>query len=104
VKVEVLELHGGRPWRAKLEGRLVEAGAAALEQAWGRKVIYAGEGGSIPIVPEFEKVLGAPAILLGFGLPGENAHAPDEWFSVENYELGTSAMAELLFNLEGLKR
>jgi acetylornithine deacetylase/succinyl-diaminopimelate desuccinylase-like protein len=103
VKVEVLELHGGRPWRAKLEGKLVEAGEAALKYAWGRDVIYAGEGGSIPIVPEFEEVLGAPAILLGFGLPGENAHAPDEWFSIENYELGTRAMAELLFNLGGLK-
>ena len=104
VTVEILELHGGRPWRAKLEGKLVEAGAAALRHAWGKDVIYAGEGGSIPIVPEFEEVLGAPAILLGFGLPGENAHAPDEWFSVENYELGTSAMAELLFELESLKQ
>jgi len=104
VTVEILELHGGRPWRARLKGKLVEAGAAALEHAWGKDVIFAGEGGSIPIVPEFEEVLGAPAILLGFGLPGENAHAPDEWFSVENYELGTSAMAELLFELKGLKQ
>ena len=104
VRVEVLELHGGRPWRAKLEGGLVEAGARALKYAWGKDVIYAGEGGSIPIVPEFEEVLGAPAILLGFGLPGENAHAPDEWFSIENYELGTSAMAELLFELEQYHR
>jgi len=99
VTVTIDEMHGGRPWRARLEGRLVEAGAAALKFAWGKDVIYAGEGGSIPIVPEFEEVLGAPAILLGFGLPGENAHAPDEWFSVENFELGTSAMAQLLFEL-----
>lgn len=100
VKVSVIEMHGGRPWKAKLEGKLVEAGAKALRSAWGKEVIYAGEGGSIPIVPEFEEVLGAPAILLGFGLPGENAHAPDEWFSVENYEKGTQAMAELLFELQ----
>lgn len=101
VKVEIIEMHGGRPWRARLEGKLVEAGARALKSAWGKDVIYAGEGGSIPIVPEFEEVLGAPAILLGFGLPGENAHAPDEWFSIENYELGTKAMAQLLFELAG---
>jgi acetylornithine deacetylase/succinyl-diaminopimelate desuccinylase-like protein len=101
VTVTVTEMHGGRPWRARLEGKLVEAGARALQSAWGKDVVYAGEGGSIPIVPEFEEVLGAPAILLGFGLPGENAHAPDEWFSVENYEKGTNAMAQLLFELAG---
>lgn len=103
VTVTVEELHGGRPWRAKLEGKLVEAGARALESAWHKPVVYAGEGGSIPIVPEFEEVLKAPAILLGFGLPGENAHAPDEWFAVSCYEKGTHAMAQLLFELTGMK-
>ncbi|MHB1170611.1 MAG: dipeptidase [Longimicrobiales bacterium] len=99
VKVDIAYLHGGRPWRAKLEGRLVEAAAAALESAYGREVVYAGEGGSIPIVPEFERVLNAPALLMGFGLPGENAHAPDEWMSVENFEKGIVASAELLDRL-----
>ncbi|MBR9988930.1 MAG: dipeptidase [Gemmatimonadetes bacterium] len=99
VTVEVLVLHGGKPWRARLEGSLYEAGARALRHAFGRDVIYAGEGGSIPIVSEFERVLGAPALLMGFGLPGENAHAPDEWMSVENFEKGTHASARLLEEL-----
>jgi acetylornithine deacetylase/succinyl-diaminopimelate desuccinylase-like protein len=99
VEVEVLELHGGRPWRARLEGRLYEAAARALSTAFGADITYAGEGGSIPIVPEFEKVLGAPVLLMGFGLPGENAHAPDEWMSVENFEKGTDASALLLDEL-----
>lgn len=99
VAVEVLVLHGGRPWRARLEGRLYDAGARALREAFGHDVIYAGEGGSIPIVSEFERVLGAPALLMGFGLPGENAHAPDEWMSVENFEKGTHASARLLEEL-----
>ncbi|HEX6134260.1 MAG TPA: dipeptidase [Longimicrobiales bacterium] len=99
VTVEVLELHGGNPWRAKLEGPLYDAAARALRDAFGRDVIYAGEGGSIPIVSEFERVLGAPVLLMGFGLPGENAHAPDEWMSVENFEKGTQASARLLEEL-----
>ena len=99
VKIDIAYLHGGRPWRAKLEGPLVEAAAAALASAYGREVVYAGEGGSIPIVPEFERVLNAPALLMGFGLPGENAHAPDEWMSVENFEKGIVASAELLNRL-----
>jgi acetylornithine deacetylase/succinyl-diaminopimelate desuccinylase-like protein len=99
VEVEVEHLHGGRPWRAKLEGRLYEAGARALAEAFGADTIYAGEGGSIPIVPEFEEVLGAPVMLMGFGLPGQNAHAPDEWMSLENYEKGAHASALLLSEL-----
>ncbi|CAN5888336.1 dipeptidase [soil metagenome] len=99
VTVEVVELHGGKPWRAKLEGRLYDAAARALASAFGRDVIQAGEGGSIPIVTEFERVLGAPVLLMGFGLPGENAHAPDEWMSVENFEKGAVAAALLLDEL-----
>jgi acetylornithine deacetylase/succinyl-diaminopimelate desuccinylase-like protein len=96
VRIEIDVLHGGKPWRAKTEGPLYDAASAALEKAFGKKTVFAGEGGSIPIVPEFEKVLGAPALLMGFGLPGENAHAPDEWMSVENFEKGTHAAAALL--------
>jgi acetylornithine deacetylase/succinyl-diaminopimelate desuccinylase-like protein len=99
VEVDIEHLHGGRPWRAKLEGRLYEAGSRALAEAFGSDTVYAGEGGSIPIVPEFEEVLGAPVMLMGFGLPGENAHAPDEWMSLENYEKGALAAALLLDEL-----
>jgi acetylornithine deacetylase/succinyl-diaminopimelate desuccinylase-like protein len=99
VTVQVLTLHGGKPWRAKLEGPLYDAAARALAHAFGRDVVYAGQGGSIPIVPEFERVLGAPVLLMGFGLPGENAHAPDEWLSIENFEKGTVAAARLLEEL-----
>jgi acetylornithine deacetylase/succinyl-diaminopimelate desuccinylase-like protein len=99
VTVEVLNLHGGRPWRAQLEGPLVAAGARALQQAWGREPVYAGEGGSIPIVPEFERILGAQALLMGFGLPGSNMHAPNEWFSAECFEKGMQAAAILLSEL-----
>lgn len=96
VRVEIITMHGSKPWRARLEGRLVEAAARALEIAWQKPVVYAGEGGSIPIVPEFERVLGAPVLLMGFGLPGENAHAPDEWMSLENYVRGMHASAALM--------
>ncbi len=95
VKVRVDYLHGGKPWRANVQGPLYEAAAVAVEQAFGKKPVYAGSGGSIPIVPEFEAILKAPALLIGFGLPGENAHAPNEWLSVAQYEKGTHAVAEL---------
>ncbi len=99
VTVDVHTFHSGEPWRAELEGPLYEAAARALETAFGRAPVYAGEGGSIPIVAQLERILGAPALLMGFGLPGENAHAPDEWMSVENFEKGTHASAALLTEL-----
>ncbi len=95
VEVAVRHLHGGRPWRAELEGPLFEAARRALAAEFGREPVVTGEGGSIPVVGDFERVLGAPVLLVGFGLPGENAHAPNEWMSVENFEKGMRAMAGL---------
>jgi len=71
------------------------AARKALESAFGRAPVITGEGGSIPVVSDFEQILGAPVLLVGFGLPGENAHAPDEWISEENFRLGMRAMAEM---------
>ena len=100
VTVTVTELHHGRPWRAKLDGPLFEAGRRALQRAFGREPVLAGEGGSIPVVGDFQRILGAPVLLMGFGLPGENAHAPDEWMAVENFEKGMQAASYLWEELE----
>ena len=93
VKVTVKYLHGGKPWRAELTGPLYDAGRRALATAFEKEPVIVGEGGSIPVVGDFERVLRAPVLLVGFGLPGENAHAPDEWMSEENFRIGMRAMA-----------
>jgi acetylornithine deacetylase/succinyl-diaminopimelate desuccinylase-like protein len=95
VKTSVTALHGGRPWRAELNGKIYDAARSALRAAFGKEPVITGEGGSIPVVGDFEKILGAPVLLVGFGLPGENAHAPDEWMSDENFRVGMRAMAAL---------
>ncbi|MGI8546974.1 MAG: dipeptidase [Gemmatimonadaceae bacterium] len=95
VTAAVNYLHGGRPWRADLSGPIFDAARHALEAAFGREPVIVGEGGSIPVVGDFQRILEAPVLLVGFGLPGENAHAPNEWMSVENFRLGTKAMAAL---------
>lgn len=95
VKVTVTHLHGGHPWRADLSGPLYEAATAALHAAFGREPVITGEGGSIPVVNDFAQILNAPVLLIGFGLPGENAHAPDEWISQENFRKGMVAIAAL---------
>ena len=93
VTVEVEALHGGQPWAAEPEGPLFQAAERALARAFGREPVYIREGGSIPIVQAFQSTFGAPVLLIGFGLPGENAHAPNEWLSLENYHKGALAIA-----------
>lgn len=99
VTIDVKALHGGRPWRADLDGPLYDAARTALKAAFGKAPVIVGEGGSIPVVGDFERILKAPVLLVGFGLPGENAHAPDEWISLDNIRRGTRAMAILYSEL-----
>jgi acetylornithine deacetylase/succinyl-diaminopimelate desuccinylase-like protein len=95
VTVTVTHVHGGRPWRAELKGPLYEAARKALRTAFDKEPVIVGEGGSIPVVGDFERILGAPVLLMGFGLPGENAHAPNEWMSDDNFVKGMRAVAAL---------
>jgi acetylornithine deacetylase/succinyl-diaminopimelate desuccinylase-like protein len=99
VRVEVVELHGGNPWRADPSGPLFEAAGAALEEAFGTAPVLVGEGGSIPIVGDFERILDTRALLVGFALPGCNMHAPDEWFTVENFHTGIESLIGLYHRL-----
>lgn len=95
VTVEVEALHGGHAWRADPEGPVFDAATRALETAFGRAPVHMREGGSIPIVRAFQETLSAPVVLIGFGLPGENAHAPNEWMSVDVFHRGAQAIALL---------
>lgn len=95
VTVSVQYIHGGRPWRAELNGPLYDAARNALAAAFNKQPVIVGEGGSIPVVGDFTRVLETPVLLMGFGLPGENAHAPDEWIALENFTKGLRAVATL---------
>jgi acetylornithine deacetylase/succinyl-diaminopimelate desuccinylase-like protein len=76
---------------------LVDAAAErALGKAFpGLPIAHIRAGGSIPIVPEMTRLLGAPAVLMGFGLPDENAHAPNERLWLPNFFGGIRALIHL---------
>ena len=95
VDFSLVELHGGRPWLASVDGPHFEAAARALERSFGVAPVLAGEGGTIPIVVEFEEILGANPLLVGFALPGANMHAPNEWFATECFEKGIETLIHL---------
>jgi acetylornithine deacetylase/succinyl-diaminopimelate desuccinylase-like protein len=85
VTVKVRNLHGGEPAITPVDSPGVMAAVAALEKGFGKKPLYQREGGSIPIVVDFKKLLGIDSVLLGFGLPDENAHAPNEFINLKNF-------------------
>jgi acetylornithine deacetylase/succinyl-diaminopimelate desuccinylase-like protein len=85
VSVTVRNLHGGEPAITPLDSPGVKAAVMALEKGFGKKPLYQREGGSIPIVVQFKQLLGVDTVLLGFGLPDENAHAPDEFLNLNNF-------------------
>ncbi|MBI3586007.1 MAG: dipeptidase [Ignavibacteriales bacterium] len=85
IDIQVRALHGGEPAITPIESPGVQAAIAALQKGFGKKPLYQREGGSIPIVVQFKKLLGLDTVLLGFGLPDENAHAPNEFINLDNF-------------------
>ena len=72
-----------------------------MEQIFGKPTVYIRSGGSIPIVGVFDTHLGIPSVLMGFGLPDDNIHAPNEKLYLPNFFRGIEAVAryiELLGN------
>ncbi|MDF1524383.1 MAG: M20/M25/M40 family metallo-hydrolase, partial [Trueperaceae bacterium] len=99
VEVEVTAEGLGHPVITPLDHDAVRRTADALERVWGRPVVYARSGGSIPVVVELERVLGATPVLLDMGLEDDRLHAPNEKFEVVNYLLGIRASAATLLAL-----
>lgn len=95
VEVELVGMQRARPWAADPHGPVFDAASAALEAAFGKEPVFVRNGGTIPIVPLFEELFEAPVLLLGFGLPGANLHAPNEWFDLEMFERGVETVARL---------
>ncbi len=95
VELKVTRMHGGRPWMTELDNQFVQAAARAIEKGFGKTPVYTREGGSIPVVSTFQSELNAPTVLFGFGLPDENAHAPNEKLDLGNFYGGIIASAYL---------
>jgi acetylornithine deacetylase/succinyl-diaminopimelate desuccinylase-like protein len=96
VKVTVRNLHGGDAWLASATSPALQAAGRAVERAFGRPPVFTREGGSIPIIASFDRILGVPAVLLGIGLQDDNAHAPDEKLDIDNFYRGIEAAAYLM--------
>lgn len=97
--VEVRNLHGGAGVSVSPDDPSLEAAAAAIEQIYGTRPVFMREGGSIPIASLFHDPLNIPVVLMGFGLPEDGAHGPNEKFSLSQLYNGIHTVAEYLDRL-----
>ncbi|HAY34303.1 MAG TPA: dipeptidase [Ignavibacteria bacterium] len=104
VKVKVLPLHGGKGAITPIDSPAIDAAVEALRLGFGKTPVFTREGGSIPVVNTFQTLLGADTILLGFGLPDENAHSPDEHLNLSNFQRGILSIAHYFNELSKIKK
>jgi acetylornithine deacetylase/succinyl-diaminopimelate desuccinylase-like protein len=93
VRVEVRDR--SRPYLAPTDHPVYEVARRAFSRAFGKETVFMREGGSIPFVRTIADATGKPCLLMGFGQPDENSHAPNEWLDLENYHLGIKSAAYL---------
>jgi acetylornithine deacetylase/succinyl-diaminopimelate desuccinylase-like protein len=96
VTAEVKVLHSGEPSLTNPDNPFIHASAEAMKQVFGTDTVYVRSGGSIPIVGVFDRYLGIPSVMMGFGLPDDNLHAPNEKFHLPNFYRGIEAVARYL--------
>lgn len=94
VVVTVTEHHGGHPAITDLSFYGIQAAANAFEKVYEKEPLFTREGGSIPIVADFQKVLGAQSILMGFGLNSDAIHSPNEKFALKDFYRGIHTSAK----------
>lgn len=104
VKVTLDRQLRGNPFITPIDEPVMVAAAEAYEDTYGVWPVYTRSGGSIPIVEVLGRVLDAPVVLLGFGLPGENLHAPNEHFHLVNWDKGTETISRFWLNLAEINK
>src|SRR5260370_25312376 len=87
--------HSGDSYMISPDSKQVQAGLRALKKAFGYEPVLIREGGSIPIVNDFKRILKADTLLLGLALPDDNAHSPNEKFNLDCFEKGQLMSAYL---------
>ena len=89
---EVRLIHSGDPVVIRTDNPFVASATEAMKAVFGKETVFVRGGGSIPIVGDFERNLGIPTLLMGFGLPDDNLHAPNEKFHLANFYAGIESL------------
>ena len=92
IRVETRRLHAAPASVVDPENQFVRTAANALSETFESETVFIRSGVSIPVVSEFNKHAGIPSVLMGFSLPDDNIHAPNEKFHLPNFHRGIEAV------------
>src|SRR5919201_735522 len=92
IELKIKQFSMADPIVIKTDNRYVQAATEAMKEVFNRETVYIRSGGSIPIVADFEKHLRIPSVMMGFGLPDDNLHAPNEKFHIPNFYRGIESL------------
>jgi acetylornithine deacetylase/succinyl-diaminopimelate desuccinylase-like protein len=96
IQLEVRMIHAGDPIVVSTDNSYVRAATAAMHEVFGKETVFVRGGGSIPIVGDFVRELKIPTVMMGFGLPDDNLHAPNEKFHLANFYRGIESIVRFL--------
>jgi acetylornithine deacetylase/succinyl-diaminopimelate desuccinylase-like protein len=99
ITLDVRLIHAGDPIVVSTDNPYVRAATSAMHEVFAKDTVFVRGGGSIPIVGDFIRELGIPTILMGFGLPDDNLHAPNEKFHLANFHRGIESIIRFLGNV-----
>ena len=100
VEVKVTPLHGGEGYVCPIDMDAYKAAEKGFEKAFGKKPLAVRRGGSIPIISDFEKILGIKTVLMGFGLESNAIHSPNENMPIDMIHKGIEAVTEFHLNFK----
>jgi len=99
IKLNIKVYSTGDPIVIPTNNPFVKASTEAMKEVFGKETVFIRSGGSIPIVAEFDKHLKIPSVMMGFGLPDDNLHAPNEKFHIANFYRGIESIIRFLSKL-----
>ncbi len=96
IQLEVRLIHSGDPIVVSTDNEYVRAATESMREVFGKETVFVRGGGSIPIVGDFVRELKTPTVMMGFGLPDDNLHAPNEKFHLANFHRGIESIIRFL--------
>lgn len=101
VRWELIKMAGAPAAISDRRSPWVQAISKALETVWGKRPVFRREGGSVPVVTLFKELLGVESVNVGFSLPGDNLHSPNEKIHLPTWYNGIDCYVHFFYNLGG---
>jgi acetylornithine deacetylase/succinyl-diaminopimelate desuccinylase-like protein len=101
IELDIRLIHSGDAIVIGTDNPYIEAATRAMKDVWGKDTVFVRGGGSIPIVGDFERHLKIPTVMMGFGLPDDQLHAPNEKFHIANFYRGIESIIAFFEELGG---